>query len=521
MAKELTEDEILAYTLLGEAGGEGAEGMAAVMHVLMNRKESGNYGTSLKGIALKKNSKGTYQFTTWSPSDGNSPTTKWSKTSAAFKEALSIVNAVKTGAVPDPTGGAQNYYANSGAGGIKKPWWFDAEAPAGSVQIGNHLFAAKSGVDPKAKVNYPQQLSAAMQGTAFPQTPSSAVALSRKIDYLPASREQLQLDRTTSPLPTGPTRGRGEAGAAMRSLNAVGSGLVTRKVTTVPINPLTGQPTTSAAAEAAKTVLRDRIAASTMPALSTTASAAADRNDARAIAGAPGGDVTWAPKPAAITYGGTTVTVRKDGTTTTQVKPGSVQMPADARPSVLPSLMPKLPVPNLRLPTSSPTMSPSGSAPITQNWTDKLVTRTILVKNPAYKPVGGAAGQEVVGKLPFDVNASVMGPQLTNPDYGAIEIPVTEYIEKQITVKERVLLPPSDPGVGYTDGGGGGGGGGSSVTYTPPPSQVTISTGKTAEVGQTYQQGADGSGNPYTYVVQSDGSIKNTTTGRITAPATR
>jgi hypothetical protein len=55
----------------------------------------------------------------------------------------------------------------------------------------------------------------------------------------------------------------------------------------------------------------------------------------------------------------------------------------------------------------------------------------------------------------------------------------------------------------------------------PAGQPVRIATGKTATSGQTYQQGSSGSGKPYTYQVQGDGSIKNLTTGRTTAPATR
>lgn len=65
---------------------------------------------------------------------------------------------------------------------------------------------------------------------------------------------------------------------------------------------------------------------------------------------------------------------------------------------------------------------------------------------------------------------------------------------------------------GY-DGGVGG--------VTDNPGYVTTATGKTVAAGTTYQQGANGAGKPYTYQVQKDGSIKNLTTGRITAPATR
>lgn len=64
---ELTqaEKEILAYTLLGEASGEGRAGMAAVMNVIKNRAESGRYSDNPAAVALQKNSRGIRQFSTW------------------------------------------------------------------------------------------------------------------------------------------------------------------------------------------------------------------------------------------------------------------------------------------------------------------------------------------------------------------------------------------------------------------------------------------------------------------------
>lgn len=64
-----------------------------------------------------------------------------------------------------------------------------------------------------------------------------------------------------------------------------------------------------------------------------------------------------------------------------------------------------------------------------------------------------------------------------------------------------------------------GGGGNASDSYVPSGSPVRTATGKATTVGHTYQQGSSGSGQKYTYQVQGNGSIKNTTTGRITAPA--
>jgi spore germination cell wall hydrolase CwlJ-like protein len=87
---ELTEEEkaILAYTLLGEAAGEGRKGMEAVMHVIQNRSESGRYPASPRDVALQKSKGGTYQFTTWSPRHGNDPVGTYSKSSKSYQTAL-------------------------------------------------------------------------------------------------------------------------------------------------------------------------------------------------------------------------------------------------------------------------------------------------------------------------------------------------------------------------------------------------------------------------------------------------
>lgn len=552
MAK-LTEDEILAYTLLGEAGGEGPEGMAAVMHVIANRAASDRYPKSLSSVALQKNKSGVYQFTTWSPKDGNAPDKKYSKDSESFKQALAVVQAVKSGSVPDPTGGALNYYANTGASGINQPWWFKGEAKAGSVQIGNHIYAAKTAVDERAKANYTQQLSAAMQGGAFPATMSNVTAMKRisgNIDYLPARKDALQLQNGAQPIEQ--TRSRGEAGAAARNLTSLGGGLVTRKVTTVPIDPMTGMPATQQVADAGRETLRAAIVrasnsrATPSPLVNAVPGAAVL---SRPVAGRPsagngaanaeragtppppgvypgsdaykrweaqvvqsGGSPQYIPSTATpARMNATTTVVRKDGTTSTSAKPGSTALPASARPGVLP----KLPVPGIRVPVAANKTSILAGSP--QSFTTKLVTQTVRVKNPAYKPPAEATTPTGSGITAAERNAfaDLTGTGLGVADKPAVVAPVVpEYIDKEITVEQRVpvLAKPSS---------GGSGGGGVATYVPPPPSTVKIATGKTATVGQTYQQGSSGSGQKYTYQVQKDGSIKNLTTGRTTAPATR
>lgn len=132
MAKRLTEDEVLAYALLGEAVGEDPTGQAAVIHVINNRaKKSGN---SLYYEALRPK-----QFS--SLSDISSLRAKFPQTGAQFQKALQTVQAVKDGTIPDPTNGATHFYANKGTNTIGEPSWFSKVAKS-ETQIGNHRFAS-------------------------------------------------------------------------------------------------------------------------------------------------------------------------------------------------------------------------------------------------------------------------------------------------------------------------------------------------------------------------------------------
>lgn len=132
------EKEILAYTLLGEAAGEGTKGMEAVAWVIRNRSESGAFPDNPAAVALQKK-----QFSTWNnPKAG--PDKKFSKNSKEFKSALDAIDSVF--AAPednDPTGGAIGYYASGGDNAISKPYWFDKVGDT-EIKIGNHSFAANS-----------------------------------------------------------------------------------------------------------------------------------------------------------------------------------------------------------------------------------------------------------------------------------------------------------------------------------------------------------------------------------------
>src|ERR1700733_12379855 len=75
--------DLVARTILSEAGNDGTPGMAAVAHVIKNRAESGNYGDTPTDVVLQRK-----QFEPWSRprSDPNHPS-RWSTKSDDYRRA--------------------------------------------------------------------------------------------------------------------------------------------------------------------------------------------------------------------------------------------------------------------------------------------------------------------------------------------------------------------------------------------------------------------------------------------------
>lgn len=125
-------------TMLGEAGGEGALGMAGVAHVLINRSMDKRYGGSIKKVALEPK-----QFSAWNTGEGGNNPLKWDQNSDAYKRAGAIWDAVAQGHHVDPTGGATHYF--NAASGVPS-WAADEEAKAGGkIQIGSHTYLGNPG----------------------------------------------------------------------------------------------------------------------------------------------------------------------------------------------------------------------------------------------------------------------------------------------------------------------------------------------------------------------------------------
>ena len=126
--KILTNDDeqidYMARTMWGEARGEGATGMRAVGHVIMNRVKAGSwYGATPKDVVLKK-----WQFSCWNADDPNRP------------KLLAVTTADSNFALAQSL--AKAIYANYLAlGSVSKvPSW--ASKMTQVAEIGNHTFYA-------------------------------------------------------------------------------------------------------------------------------------------------------------------------------------------------------------------------------------------------------------------------------------------------------------------------------------------------------------------------------------------
>ena len=127
--------EYMARTMWGEARGEGATGMRAVGHVIMNRVKSGSwYGATPKDVVMKK-----WQFSCWNENDPNRAKLLAVTTAdSEYATALSLAKAIYAGTMPDITNGATNYLALGSLSSV--PSWASRMKQVAS--IGNHTFYA-------------------------------------------------------------------------------------------------------------------------------------------------------------------------------------------------------------------------------------------------------------------------------------------------------------------------------------------------------------------------------------------
>lgn len=121
--------DILVRTILGEARGEGLDGMEAVAQVIRNRTNSGRFPSDPAAVALQPS-----QFSVWNTGAGGGKT-DYNKNSDLYRKAEQAVERVFSGQVPDRTNGALFYHTPS-----VSPNWAGEVNKYGTTQLGNHIF---------------------------------------------------------------------------------------------------------------------------------------------------------------------------------------------------------------------------------------------------------------------------------------------------------------------------------------------------------------------------------------------
>jgi spore germination cell wall hydrolase CwlJ-like protein len=129
--KDLSDVELLALCIYGEARGEPYAGKCAVGHVVINRvKRKSWYGKGIKGVILKP-----YQFSCFNKSDPNRPKLQELADNMPYmdEQYLDIADGCIDDYIVDPTDGATHYHTKT-----VSPAWKDKLEYL--CTIGNHLF---------------------------------------------------------------------------------------------------------------------------------------------------------------------------------------------------------------------------------------------------------------------------------------------------------------------------------------------------------------------------------------------
>ena len=135
MDKEfLSQVDILARTLYGEARGEGLIGIEAVANVIMNRVALSKqytlwWGKTVEEVCLKP-----FQFSCWTPSDCNFyKLIRITSDDDVFRMCLRVAQRAVSGTLADITKGATHYHRKD-----ISPAWARRLTPV--FEYKNHLF---------------------------------------------------------------------------------------------------------------------------------------------------------------------------------------------------------------------------------------------------------------------------------------------------------------------------------------------------------------------------------------------
>jgi spore germination cell wall hydrolase CwlJ-like protein len=143
----LEERDYLIRTVAFEATHETKKGIAAVAHVILNRKRSGRWGDNIKDVVTRP-----WQFEPWMTR--RKEMEELSPNDSRYQTTARIADAVLAGQIPDPTAGATHFLnpivVRQRRGG-SLPSWANGEG----VSIGSHAFylPAEAGAAPQSFAN--------------------------------------------------------------------------------------------------------------------------------------------------------------------------------------------------------------------------------------------------------------------------------------------------------------------------------------------------------------------------------
>src|ERR1700687_257633 len=124
--------DLSVRTMIGEAGNQPDEGVAAVGHVILNRTKAGTYGDSPAAVVLAPG-----QFEPWQTR--HRELLSYSPQSPQYTRAANIFDGVAGGQIEDPTGGATHFLNEKTVRqrrGGSLPNWASGEG----LKIGGHTF---------------------------------------------------------------------------------------------------------------------------------------------------------------------------------------------------------------------------------------------------------------------------------------------------------------------------------------------------------------------------------------------
>lgn len=180
--------DLAARTIIGEAGNQGPQGMAAVAHVIKNRSDQ-------SGLAPGQVVLAPGQFEPWNNPQTRAKLAVIDPNSPEYQQALAIVKATWGGQLPDPTGGATHFFAPKAQAALGRdvPAWAQGQPgqDIGDQRFYNLGYSAPGGAQPQAPQaqpqGQPQQPQAAPQGGGL--NPALADKLKAMIHAGGASRQ--------------------------------------------------------------------------------------------------------------------------------------------------------------------------------------------------------------------------------------------------------------------------------------------------------------------------------------------